>query len=105
VYDRWGPMADRADLFFPLGAVHYLNGHRLNMCPRAKSKRKNRTTLDTEMGRPVGDALRSRGADVDSVGCRLHVHVVAHMALKAPLVLEVCSNRAFPRSHPCLMLF
>jgi hypothetical protein len=82
-------MADRADPFFTAGCSALPKRTQTEYVPMGQPNRQNWTTLDTEMGWPIGDALRSRGADFDSVGCPFHVHVVAHMPLKAPLVLEV----------------
>jgi hypothetical protein len=53
-----GARADKVYLFFlPLGVVHYLNGHRPNMCLRADPNRQNRITSDTKIGRPIEDGL------------------------------------------------
>jgi hypothetical protein len=38
-YDRWGPWRTDRSIFLPLGAVHYLNEHGPNMCPRIDPNR------------------------------------------------------------------
>jgi hypothetical protein len=38
-YDRWGPWWTDRSIYLPLGAVHYLNEHGPNMCPRIDPNR------------------------------------------------------------------
>jgi hypothetical protein len=57
--DMWG-RADKCRLM-PLGALPYLNGQRLKVCPWADPNRQIQTSSDTKMDRPAGDALSPVG--------------------------------------------